>query len=201
MNKDYSELIEEAKTGLFTLQQLGDKWHITRERVRQIYKDRTGKAFTVNLDHKRQEREIAHQARLDSFHFNCRYCEKPVTYQEGGWLWCRNCRQNKNKVRDPRIIKICQQCGKEFHPSRTAKPIFCSRECYRKSDNYHKRFIPTDFMLAKIGEYIKENGRLPLMSEYKNLGFSHATLFKRKITQTFLFKHFGLTEKRKGVYL
>jgi hypothetical protein len=56
---------------------------------------------------------------------NCLRCEKPFHPESNRQIYCsRNCRQGS---------RICENCGKDFSPSRNAMGRFCKPQCFYDS--------------------------------------------------------------------
>lgn len=153
--KRNTRIVELAATGKYTLQRLADTFHMSRERIRQIYKRHTGKRFRerINFDHakivKRQKIEAAEkELHKKDIIFYCFNCHRPVTREErkgGTRKFCKDC-QNiyRGDGRDLSITKICKGCGTPFHPFRSAgypnnnksKGIYHSKDCYQESRGF-----------------------------------------------------------------
>lgn len=133
------KLIELAKTGEHTLQQIGDKYGITRERVRQIILKKGG---TINLYREKNRVErIEEIMRLgEEIKFYCKACERPVKYKFSFGLHdlCLICSYIRNVAqRNPFIFRTCRTCGNLFHPfsnttSMGRKGEYCHNRCWLK---------------------------------------------------------------------
>lgn len=148
-------VVELAATGKYTLQRLADTFHVSRERIRQIYKRYTGKRFQerLALDHakivKRKELEAAEkELHKKDIIFYCFNCHSPVSREErkgGTRKFCKKCQElYRGDGRDLSITKLCKGCGTPFHPFRSAgypnsnksKGIFHSKDCYQESRDF-----------------------------------------------------------------
>ena len=126
-------------TGNFTLQQVGEKYNITRERVRQLYRVTAKKPYTSLLEKlrriQRKQKHREEEARKNTISFCWRDCNQPVTEAESHphqKIICRNCYQTYRKeLRSWRVNKTCKYCGKTFHPyANSTEQFLCSSECY-----------------------------------------------------------------------
>ena len=136
------EIIEALDSGEVTLQQVGDRYGITRERVRQIYKRETGASAKDNrLSLLRKKRAEEHVQKLKESEYDCSACGDhviPTTLkrnQPGDRRLCEKCRHIlKVEGRDPFTLVECLWCKVSFHPNRMygrlamQDPKYCSRE-------------------------------------------------------------------------
>lgn len=104
-----------------TLQKVGDKYGITRERVRQIYFKFVGKSNSLS---KRENRRIAMEAEQKKTAFVCQICGKDITYKErkGAQRFCKECFPGVRRFNhEPRVgfTVICSGCGIKFSPTRS----------------------------------------------------------------------------------
>jgi Zn finger protein HypA/HybF involved in hydrogenase expression len=150
------KLIEMLDTGDYSLQDVADKFEISRQRVHEIYTRETGSdGFNVRRKKSRKKNAMKNYLERFEFAFYCKGCGRAV---RKGWTkarhynatrtkYCPWCHAITKKKRDPRITFTCAYCAKEFHPfynwmSTEGYPRFCSRECYGKAkekgleDNY-----------------------------------------------------------------
>jgi CRISPR/Cas system CSM-associated protein Csm2 small subunit len=136
-----AEMIKMYDSGEYTLQAIASKYHISRERVRQIYKRITGKPSDIYRATQRYEKITAKEKHDKKIKFHCALCHTPVTYGEKSKrLYCGECRATMLiSQRDATRTSICKACGASFHPFRylsgntKAKGVglFCSMACYR----------------------------------------------------------------------
>jgi DNA-directed RNA polymerase subunit RPC12/RpoP len=133
-----NEIMAMASYGTFTLQQIGDEFGLTRERVRQIWVGLANQSWK-ELRHK--AREDRRNKLLDRTKFLCRACGKKVTYREPYRRWlCAKCWGIiKIEQRDPYTTLACDYCSLQFHPLRVRKYSrkisgkygnFCTAKCY-----------------------------------------------------------------------
>src|SRR3990167_5188178 len=93
-NKEIVALLE---TGHYTLAEIGLRYNLTRERIRQIYHRATGYGYIKHIQIAYMKRtELAKKRKLirdNSLKFNCNACKKPVLYKDAFCLHklCRNC--------------------------------------------------------------------------------------------------------------
>lgn len=117
------KLVELYDSGLYTLEQVGGMFDISRERVRQIYKRETGKSATIRRETKKKVEEIRRQKSLNLVAFKCGACGKPVTHREKGrrHSLCESCNYLQN-VKQVAIYTtyVCDGCGVSYHPKRTS---------------------------------------------------------------------------------
>lgn len=135
-NKNIVRLME---LGEFTLQDIGDMYGVTRERVRQIYHKHTGHGY--------KQRMINRQEKLQEIlsipAFNCVECGNPeYTPIKQEYKLCRDCRRKYRKQeRLPWVLFSCDNCGTKFHPFRNRpkgeESKFCSIKCYMER-RWHK---------------------------------------------------------------
>jgi len=152
--KQRKTIVSLMETGEFTLREVGEVFGITRERVRQVYFEETGKR-AAPLRKARTRRKI--KERLNEIRFHCRGCGKPVKRKDGyrKWWYCKECsRIMMAKRRDIRVVRYCKMCGASFYPhlnfkapsirTRSRTGIFCSREC---CFNYRRMFGKPPFLV------------------------------------------------------
>lgn len=145
--ENYRDLMKMANENKYTLQQLGDVFGITRERVRQIYKKLTGKSYGVERRKKILSlSDIAAQQNLKRLEEPkiCPACKKEYFPRTLHQKMCLDCRLLIKGNRDPYTWCKCLYCGKDFHPIRTwrfvpaLKNKYCSQEHYMLSDQYQE---------------------------------------------------------------
>ena len=133
------EMVRMLQDGESTLEQIGGRYSISRERVRQIYRVTAKKPYTTLLKKRsrvqKKLKAIKEEAQRNKIQFYCRDCNKAVLFSESHphqQIICRDCYQiYKKELRDWKTTKMCKQCGKAFHPYANNTPQFlCSRECY-----------------------------------------------------------------------
>lgn len=132
-------ILKDCESRDFTLEQMGEKYRVTRERIRQIYKQMTGKKYQLRNEKKREIKAQKREEWLDSVSFNCTACGKSVTHRGAGYKYCNDCWKIRLSQRNPNLWKICFQCLIKFHPyyhynSQGVANKFCSKECYGRSD-------------------------------------------------------------------
>ena len=185
-------------TGKYTLEEVANKYDLTRERIRQIWKKNTGRGYDRYQKYRRQIKEEKEQEFLDSVKYICLRCGKEVTHRESwGSVYCFDCRQTmlRGGTRNYRVSKTCLSCSKKFHPWTNANSPsvvnyskagqFCSRDCYRKSPAFFggwlnlKRFSE-EKIIDLVCKFIDKEGRLPKYLEItsKEVGVSNSTLYK-----------------------
>ncbi len=144
------EMVEFNKT--HTLQETGDKYGVTRERIRQIVKKVTGHGSSfIETKMQRREEARAEKARLRAIHdqevrFICPECGGPATFGETSKksIRCRKCQGFRTSHRSVFAIN-CDFCGVSYHPwlnwgspstqkeRKVKKSHFCSQQCSFKS--------------------------------------------------------------------
>ncbi len=159
-NKEIAKMLE---TGNFTLQQVGEKYGISRERVRQLYRTCRKKPYTTVLKKqkklRKREKETERETRKQTVSFYCRDCNQPVPLSEPHYhqkIICRSCYlKYKKELREWRITKICKQCGKTFHPyANNTQQFLCSNACYTLYGRGLKSIIPTISSVLRINNRI-----------------------------------------------
>lgn len=147
-------IVQQLDSGNYTLQSIGTKYGLTRERIRQIYNANSKKHYSGVLCRRRDERskkmkKISEEI-LNLIKFKCVACGKSVTYAEGKYkrIFCVSCKLIVRKNRNPKVICKCETCGKNFHPFRNAfspniriKSKFCSQKCYLPYSPYRKEIL------------------------------------------------------------
>jgi transcription elongation factor Elf1 len=116
-----------------TLQAVGDKFGITRERVRQI------------LD--RASSPTRHYIKPKTL-YTCLNCGKETTYKIG--LCSRECRYQYNM-----IPLVCDNCGVVFHRKKSLAirhntgrykgKVFCNRDCMHRYEHKHPFYNPIKY--------------------------------------------------------
>lgn len=137
-----------------TLQEVGDMYDISRERVRQIYKNKRGIGATdLMLKRKALAKRIKDQKasiKENTVKFSCAACGDPVMYKDAGRKrkLCSKCSSVlEDQQRDPYITKFCRNCGEPFHPFRNSKyrkpgvrdSTYCNMDCYISSGAFGRR--------------------------------------------------------------
>ena len=139
-SKDDAEIVELMNTGGYTLQQVGDRYRVSRERIRQIYKEATGKG----VNSFRKQRSLAkREIWLNEIAFICSGCMFPIKRKDrnqGQHSLCSKCRHIQVvEQRDPTLLYPCVWCPRKFHPYRNTKygyacfknrNLFCKMKCY-----------------------------------------------------------------------
>lgn len=70
---------------------------------------------------------------------SCELCGKPFdSYMPNARFCCESCRRKAERKRHNAagvlsVTYTCQWCGKEYHPKRSGRDKFCSRECFYAS--------------------------------------------------------------------
>lgn len=127
-------LIAMVDSGEYTLEQVGQRFNLTRERVRQIYKKATGKKTINHRHHIRIKKEITEGIKKRALKetenllaFHCKYCKRSVSRGEArtkrGKIspirnTCANCREIVLVGRVPNLTWTCEHCHLVFHPNR-----------------------------------------------------------------------------------
>lgn len=131
MSERNEKLIEMCETGQYTLQEVGEKFGISKQRVSEIYK----KPYTKNRERKVQLNKQKLIQKENSIRFYCKACGVGVLTKDGFHLskLCRSCHDILENDRNPYIKRTCP-CGREFHPIRwervQKRNRYCSRKCY-----------------------------------------------------------------------
>ena len=126
-NSQRDQQIEALFKGGLTLQEVGDKYGLTRERIRQVYIKKTG----VNI---KNVREI--QQELQYGKSNCEYCGKEYVQKHKLSKYCSyECRRECHFY-TYNTINICKVCGLGFSFQLTkrnrSRGIYCSKICWGK---------------------------------------------------------------------
>ena len=142
-------MVSSLLTGAYTLEEIGEKYGITRERVRQIFKRKTGLPYYHRKLESQKARVEAYKKEMEAIKFYCTICDEPVKRKDSGSLMnhCPECWVKREKIGNLRDIKttfICDECGDSFHPYRNwrylkNKPRFCVNTCYEKAGRFKKR--------------------------------------------------------------
>ena len=196
---DRTKMFAILETGEYTLEQVSKQFGLSRQRVNQIWKKNKGFGYRKHIEVVRDLREQRREKFLDSIFYVCLRCKREVSYRENrvrpGWVYCKDCRDimDNSTYRNYRIVKVCQTCGKDFHPfnnykspSSRNKSIFCSMKCYFNSPDFRTNLsgVPRIYTKEKIvdivSEFIKKNNRLPGYREIntKDLGVSNGTIYR-----------------------
>ncbi len=121
------ELILDVLLPKATLEKVGKKWGLTRERVRQIFKRSTGQ----------NPGSIRKKFLKDGTKFRCPIDGKPVNPR--GRKYCSNACYNVSCYYDMSATRKCATCGGLFYPLRNWKSVqmnkgdagkYCSRKCF-----------------------------------------------------------------------
>lgn len=153
-NEEIVAILGRKDSGI-TLQSVADIYHLSRERVRKIYKSTKGIPYTFLAAQKREliakKRKIKKEVELNQVRFICAACTAPVTKKYGGnsHKYCQNCRDiYKIDYRDPITIFECATCQKQYHPlrnwpytTRKNTAFYCSRQCYFDAHRFPSRLI------------------------------------------------------------
>lgn len=141
LSKRNNEIVTKMKTGLYTLEQLGEEYGVSRERIRQIYLTQTGETgSTYRLLYLRKLQEARKEEKGKQIKFSCAGCGKEATYTEAHHKskYCVTC----HKIRKEKGIrltekKLCYNCGITFSPhanynspSQRARGIYHNHNCY-----------------------------------------------------------------------
>ena len=161
--KRNKEMVRMLQDGEFTLKQVGEKYGISRERVRQIYRTTTKKPYTFLLEKRRRIQRkieaIKEEEQKRKIQFYCRDCNKPVFFSESHpnqQIICKDCYGiYRKELRNWRITKTCKQCGKGFHPyANNTEQFLCSNACYTKYGRGLKSIIPTISSVFRINNRV-----------------------------------------------
>jgi len=131
-------IVRLLNSGRYTLQEIGNKYKISRERVRKIYKNETGKPYQLHKHYEYQLKQAFLKKKELTIKFICAGCHKAATYHEVSRKkkLCSNCNDLLIKRhRNPYILAQCAICGVKFHPFRDlqyhndSKKLLCSNRC------------------------------------------------------------------------
>lgn len=133
------EIIRRLTMEDITLQELGEEYGLTRERIRQIYERTTGKDYG-DIVQKRRERIKTERIILESKprEKRCPGCQKLYIITNNVCIYCSACHLIARQGRKPNVLKNCLVCEKEFHPFKNVSSMsqqtfnrgrFCSRTC------------------------------------------------------------------------
>ena len=159
-NKEMVKMLEREGCALG---QVGERYNITKERVRQLYRVTAKKPYTTLLTKRRRIQRkikaIKEEEQRNKIQFYCRDCNKPVLFSESHphqQIICRNCYQiYKKERRQWRIKKICKQCGKDFHPyANNTEQFLCSTACYTQYGRGIKSIIPIISSVFRINNRV-----------------------------------------------
>ena len=164
--KNYDNLLADAATGTYTLQEIGEKYGISRERVRQVWKRAKGYGFDAHRLRLKHLWELSHEEHLKEIKFVCTGCEKPITFKEGFHKskYCNDCRILYTTINiDLSRWHICKTCGIKFRPKvrfahhRNPKTYhgryrgyFCSKKCYFGSPQHQKAIVKATMARRKL---------------------------------------------------
>ena len=128
-----------------TFQSVGDKFGISRERVRQIFKAKTG----MGRDELKRAEKFQKKVNLmQKIKFFCKQCKDPVIYSQQGirkfcstTCWKEYYSSRGEGCRNLKVKLICSGCGIDYHPHRnvnspsilkgkTLKRNYCTKKCY-----------------------------------------------------------------------
>jgi AraC-like DNA-binding protein len=144
INKRNQTMVMEVFGGR-TLQSVGDEFGISRERVRQIFKDRTG---TSRDELKRADKFQKKINLMQRVRFLCKQCGDQVMFSERSvrkfcseTCWRKYYSAGGAGFRNLKVKLICSGCGIEYHPHRniyspsilkgkTLKKNYCTQQCY-----------------------------------------------------------------------
>ena len=156
-NLEITRLID---LGEYTLQELSERYNITRERIRQIhfhYSHTGAKAYQA------RNREVAENIKkIEGLQtkFICAECGARVTNGDLNLRkYCRACHNwLRKEQRDGATTLSCLYCHKPFHPHRNTKynklghSLFCTQRCYWDAGgiNYAKNLSNTTFPLDEV---------------------------------------------------
>ena len=150
MQERNEELVRLVDTGDFTLKEIGNKFGITKERVRQRYKISTGKPCRIRIKKIIEARNKLKNEHLEEIAFYCNNCHLPIKFKDKKRKskYCKECGiLNKKKGICLSLLLKCDNCGKEYNPNRSSivankfKHHFCTRKCYfefKKNENNKK---------------------------------------------------------------
>ena len=155
--KERPELIEKLLTGKYSLTEAARPYAISRERVRQIFEEETGKHFNedIRLPYLKEQRAIAKQKWEQTIRFICVGCKEAITNKAGfqKQKFCETCRILVVEFgRDVTKRFTCEICKRTFAPFRNAKYTgaksrFCTHSCYMKSSTFKN--LPIKGRLSK----------------------------------------------------
>lgn len=98
--KRNKEMVRMLKTGEFTLKQVGEKYNISRERVRQLYRAVTKKPYTTIVVKRKKAKKRAEivekEIQGNKIRFYCRDCNRPVLFSENHPI-NKSCARNVTK--------------------------------------------------------------------------------------------------------
>jgi hypothetical protein len=132
-------------SGMFTLQQLGDRYGLTRERIRQIGQ----RTYIERMARLKKEKNERYLKWLTETRYKCNACHTKVTNKEAkethSFGLCRRCKIIlKVQQRDPYTLLKCNNCKIKYHPFRVRryqgnfKKNFHNMGCYM---NYRLRMV------------------------------------------------------------
>lgn len=162
------EIVDLVSSGEYTLQEVGDMYNLSRERIRQLYFKVTRKSHTdirrIVQERKKQQKKFLKD---ETVKFVCLGCGKKVKNKEAQRkrTFCNECFYlYRVRHKDPTVILQCIVCGNQFHPYRNwlfvGSSLFNSRKCFGKllEEKGRKR-------LHKLLEEIKHANivKLPLL--------------------------------------
>lgn len=138
------KIVALADTGKYTLEELGQKFGLTRERIRQIYKAMTGLHYRVRIDKNKVKRVVEKKVKMNQVVYNCVGCGIPVKRKYRHGKYCDYC-HILSSIRRRSLLKtfVCVFCGEKYHPiynykspsimkKKTIGNCFCSMDCYSK---------------------------------------------------------------------
>jgi hypothetical protein len=137
------EIVAKLLEGKYTEQEIASLYHISRQRVDQIFNKMTGRTYLDRYKKEKEKRDKDNEIFLNTVKFCCAGCGKPVTYREaqGRHLLCEACgiKDRKNR-RVWGITYVCDWCKTPYHPyasriyrKKDLKGTFCSNHCYQAS--------------------------------------------------------------------
>ena len=82
-------ILEELKQGEYSLQEIGNHFGLSRERIRQIWVEKIGGSYDLHNKYKKQFKERQRQ----TIRFICPGCKTPVTFEQARWStkYCKSC--------------------------------------------------------------------------------------------------------------
>lgn len=117
-----------------TLDAIGKRYGITRERVRQIFKNRMG------ISHVKASELLAEHVR----EYRCVICGGEMKYGElkKGAHFCSDACRKITRNYNWQITQTCENCGCKYHPIRISKYVksdhhFCSAKCHFQYEKAH----------------------------------------------------------------
>ena len=117
--KDRNDLLIAGLQQHKTLQEVGDMYGLTRERVRQIWFMRTGFPLKVMRREVKEIYQMLYPPPPPPTYF-CKVCGTELTGSQR--VYCGFLCKNKwTSRRRDKIAQVCEWCGKSYYPFETAK--------------------------------------------------------------------------------